>query len=216
MYELNVQRERSLPPVTYGYAKARLLPRLLEVLGHRGRDGRRAPIGRVDAREALAQVDALVDDFLTRAFGPAKEPMGAFYRLIDGAERPLLCDDLLGRMYRSLGQAKALADSPGIRARVDALVLYTRYVELFRIYSGARGPARQAGPPSARGRKQRAAQTRVELPAFGFPAPFGAGVRCTPGLPCLRHPTRTGPLAQGGQVIRFVASSTAWTSRETE
>ena len=90
------------------------------------------------------RIDALVDDFLTRAFGPAKAPMGEFYRLIDGANRPLLCDDLLARMYRLLDKARGLADAPEIRARVNDLILYTHYVELFRDYRAAKGAARQA------------------------------------------------------------------------
>lgn len=90
------------------------------------------------------RVDALVDDFLTRAFGPAKSPMGEFYRLIDGANRPLLCHDLLGRMYRLLDKGARLADTPQIRARISDLVLYTHYVELFRAYRLARGAGRQA------------------------------------------------------------------------
>ena len=90
------------------------------------------------------RVDALVDDFLTRAFGPAKLPMGEFYRLIDGANRPLLCDDLLGRMYRLLDKARQLTDTPQIRARINDLILYTHYVELFRDYRATKGAARQA------------------------------------------------------------------------
>jgi len=90
------------------------------------------------------RIDALVDDFLTRAFGPAKVPMGDFYRLIDGANRPLLCDGLLGRMYRLLDKASGLAGTPAIRARVGDLILYTHYVELFRDYRAAKGAVRQA------------------------------------------------------------------------
>ena len=90
------------------------------------------------------RIDALVDDFLTRAFGPARAPMGEFYRLIDGANRPLLCDDLLARMYRLLDKAGQLAGTPEIHARVGDLILYTHYVELFRDYRAAKGAARQA------------------------------------------------------------------------
>jgi len=90
------------------------------------------------------RIDELVDDFLIRSFGPAKSPMGEFYRLIDGANRPLLCDDLVGRMYRLLDKAGKLADSPAIRARINDLVLYTHYVELLRDYRAAKGSARQA------------------------------------------------------------------------
>ncbi|MDP6045028.1 MAG: DUF4838 domain-containing protein, partial [Phycisphaerae bacterium] len=90
------------------------------------------------------RTDALVDDFLTRAFGPAAETMGKFYRLIDGANQPLLCDDLLGQMYRLLDKADKLADTSEIRARIGDLVLYTHYVELFRDYRSAKGVERQA------------------------------------------------------------------------
>ena len=90
------------------------------------------------------RVKALADDFLARAFGPARAPMGEFYRLIDGANRPLLCADLIGRMYRLLDKARRMARAPAIRARIDDLVLYTHYVELFSAYRTAKGEARQA------------------------------------------------------------------------
>jgi hypothetical protein len=89
-------------------------------------------------------VDAIVDDFLDKAFGSAREPMRKFYQLIDGAHRPLLCDDLLGRMYRLLDEAKRETSDPLVHARLDDLVLYTRYTELYSDYSTATGAARQA------------------------------------------------------------------------
>ncbi len=54
-------------------------------------------------------VDAIIDDFLTRAFGPAREPMAAFYYLMmqDGTKRSHA--DQVGRMYRS--------DRAGTRSR---------------------------------------------------------------------------------------------------
>lgn len=76
------------------------------------------------------RLDDIVDDFLTRAFGPATEPMRAFYRSIDGARRPLLSRDLVGRMYRSLAEARRLAaGDAAVLGRLDDLALYTRYVE---------------------------------------------------------------------------------------
>ena len=88
-------------------------------------------------------VDALVDDFLEKSFGPAKEPMTKFYRLIDGGHHPLLSDDLVGRMYRFLAEAGEKIDDPAIRARLDDLVLYTGYVDKWMDYQAASGPARQ-------------------------------------------------------------------------
>ena len=89
------------------------------------------------------RVDAIVDDFLTRAFGPAREPMAAFYRLLDGSQETLVVDDLLGRMYRRLDEARRVAGSPAVTARTGDLVLYTRYVELYHAYAAAKGEARQ-------------------------------------------------------------------------
>jgi hypothetical protein len=83
-----------------------------------------------DLQEA-ERFDEIVDDFLQRAFGPAREALATFYRLIDGAHPPLLSQNLVGRMYRSLAEGRRLAaGDPGILGRIEDLTLYTRYVEL--------------------------------------------------------------------------------------
>jgi hypothetical protein len=97
-----------------------------------------------DAGEAK-RMDALVGDFLERAFGPAREPMREFYRQLDGSQPHLVFSDQLGRMARSLSEARSLAKEPGICTRLDDLALYTRYVDLFNRYSQATGEARQQG-----------------------------------------------------------------------
>ena len=89
-------------------------------------------------------VDALVVDFLEKAFGPARDSMAEFYRLINGSLPPLMSHDLVGRMYRALDGAWSKTDDPRVRARIGHLILYTRYVELFRVYQNARGADRQA------------------------------------------------------------------------
>lgn len=97
-----------------------------------------------DVKES-ANVNALVDDFLTRAFGVAKEPMRNFYQQLDGSTKHVLATDQLGRMYRAIAEAKKLAGNAGdIQQRLDDLLLYCRYVDLFHAYSKAQGPARQA------------------------------------------------------------------------
>jgi hypothetical protein len=96
-----------------------------------------------DTSEA-ANVEALTDDFLSKAFGTAKEPMGEFYRLIDGSNKPLLSSDLVGRMYRQLDKAMQSTQDAAVHARLHDLVLYTRYVELYSAYTQANGAARQA------------------------------------------------------------------------
>jgi hypothetical protein len=97
-----------------------------------------------DVKEA-DHVDELIEDFLTRAFGPAKEPMREFYRQLDSSQPHLVSSDQLGRMFRSLDEARKLADSPDIRNRLDDLVLYARYADLFQQYSKAKDAARQTG-----------------------------------------------------------------------
>jgi hypothetical protein len=120
-----------------------------------------------DVREG-ARVEALREDFLSRAFGPAKAPMDAFYAAIDGKNEPLLSDDLIARLYGSLAEARKLvtgraarpcaalggrqaracegdneAADQAILRRLDALALYARYVELYRAYDASRREARQ-------------------------------------------------------------------------
>jgi hypothetical protein len=90
------------------------------------------------------KVPELVEDFLTRAFGPAKEPMRKFYTQLDGSVPHLVQADQLGRMFRALEEARKLDLAPEVRARIDALTLYARYVDLFHAYSAAKGDARQA------------------------------------------------------------------------
>ena len=107
-------------------------------------------LGYVFAARLLWDVDeanrkeAIVDEFLTNCFGPAKAPMAEFYRLIDGSHKEVQLDDLVGRMYRALAQARRSCDDPAIIARIDQLILYTRYVELFKAYQAAKGEERQA------------------------------------------------------------------------
>lgn len=96
-----------------------------------------------DVSEAK-NIEALTVDFLGKSFGPAQKPMRKFYTLLDGTKRQALSDDLLGRMYRLLEEARGLAQDVGIRARLDDLTLYTRYVELYHDYASTQGKERQA------------------------------------------------------------------------
>lgn len=87
--------------------------------------------------------DALLEDFLMNSFGPAKEPMREFYRQLDGSQPHPDIYVQLGRMFWALDRARLLANTPEINARIDDLVLYTRYVDLYQRYRGARGDIRQ-------------------------------------------------------------------------
>lgn len=91
------------------------------------------------------RVEELKTDFFQKAFGAAEGPMREFYhRILRSPSRPVLMSrDLTGRMYRLLDEARSQTSDPKIHARLDHLVLYTRYVELFRAYEMAGGDARQ-------------------------------------------------------------------------
>jgi len=80
-------------------------------------------------------LDQIVDDFLEKSFGPAKEPMGRFYALINGHNRTLLQYDMVHQMYSILAEARQVQGlDAATKQRIDELVLYTRYVELMRDY----------------------------------------------------------------------------------
>jgi len=77
------------------------------------------------------RVDELIDDFLEKSFGPAEPPMREFYTLINKDRQRRSPPDVLGRMYRHLRAARAATDDPKIRRRIDDLILYARYAELY-------------------------------------------------------------------------------------
>lgn len=95
-----------------------------------------------DVGEA-GKMENLVEDFLTRAFGPAKEAMREFYAQLDGSKPHLVAADQLGRMFRALDGARRLDVSAEVRARLADLTLYARYVDLYQRYTAAKGAARQ-------------------------------------------------------------------------
>ena len=94
--------------------------------------------------EETADPQTIVDDFLTRAFGPAEQPMRAFYDLITVDNQRRSSADLIGRMYRNLAAAReAAADRLDVLARIDDLILYTRYAELYERFASATGKAKE-------------------------------------------------------------------------
>jgi len=95
------------------------------------------------AVDAADRVDALLEDFLDNAFGRAKEPMRRFYRLINFDDTVRPSEDVVARMYRCLDEARGLTHTPAVRRRLDDLILYTRYLELYHAYRAAKGDDRQ-------------------------------------------------------------------------
>jgi hypothetical protein len=72
-------------------------------------------------------------DFLNKAFGPVVEPMAQFFDVTDKDPfSPALSTDLIHKMYANLKWALDLGPDEGIKKRIQDLVLYTRYVELYR------------------------------------------------------------------------------------
>jgi hypothetical protein len=92
---------------------------------------------------AASRIDEYIDDFLDKAFAEAREPMRDFYHLINVDRSLRTPEDVTGRMYRALDAARKLARTPAVIARLDDLVLYTRYTELYHQYRAASGGQRQ-------------------------------------------------------------------------
>jgi hypothetical protein len=90
------------------------------------------------------RVEAIVDDFLARAFGDAAEPMREYWQVVDGSQQKpgshAFFLDRANRMYVALREARSATADPAVRQRIDQLVLYARYVELFARHGQARGP----------------------------------------------------------------------------
>jgi Domain of unknown function (DUF4838) len=89
--------------------------------------------------DECAKSDALTEDFITHAFVGVEASMRAFYQLITADPQRRSSADLLGRMYRHLDVAHRVAVEPGVRQRLNELVLYTRHVELYTAFADGRG-----------------------------------------------------------------------------
>lgn len=99
------------------------------------------------------QVDALIADFLEKSFGSAREPMEVFYQLITEDQQRRSPSDLLGRMYRQLDRARAATVDAAVLNRIDALMLYTRYAELYYAFAAGRGSVEDVARHAYRMRK---------------------------------------------------------------
>lgn len=78
-----------------------------------------------------ANVDALLQDFYTKAFGPAAQPMQRYYERTDPGRQDLITVHHLGLAMRDLQQATRLAAGrPDVLARLDQIKLYRHYMRL--------------------------------------------------------------------------------------
>ena len=90
------------------------------------------------------RLEDIREEFLTNCFGDAKETLRAYYQHLDGSRPHLMREDQFARMYRLLKQAKTETNNKAVQARLNDLILYTRYADLYVQYSEAQGAARQA------------------------------------------------------------------------
>lgn len=88
-------------------------------------------------------VDAMVEDFYSRAFGKSAPAMKEYFRCILAEYNPLVSEDLIGRMYRALDKALAENPSEAVKKRIFDFAAYTRFVELMFAYQNADGAERQ-------------------------------------------------------------------------
>ena len=78
------------------------------------------------------RVGELMDDFYQRSFGEVANPMRRFYELfIPGSEEFPYGRARVDAMYRALDEAYQGSTDPQIRARIEDLIKYTRYAELW-------------------------------------------------------------------------------------
>lgn len=86
----------------------------------------------------------LLEDFYTRAFGPASTVMKRFYERNDGANNVLACPHTYGLGYRDLQEASRLAaDRPDVLARLDHIKQYMHYLYLRERLANETEPARK-------------------------------------------------------------------------
>lgn len=76
-------------------------------------------------------VESLLDDFYSKAFGPAAAPMRRYYERFDRANEPLVSAHLLAQGFRDVEEATTLAaDRADVQARLDQIKHYLRSVHL--------------------------------------------------------------------------------------
>jgi len=74
---------------------------------------------------------AIVADFLDKSFGPAAEPMGRFYSLLNGDDSVLARYSTPDQYYAPLLEGlNAAGDRTDVQKRIKELIAYVRYVEL--------------------------------------------------------------------------------------
>lgn len=85
--------------------------------------------------------DAILQDFVDKAFGPAAPAMKRYYERLDPGNDPLVNDHLIQQCFADVQEAsRAATGLPDVQARLDHLKQYLRYVELRHRYDAAKVP----------------------------------------------------------------------------
>jgi hypothetical protein len=81
-----------------------------------------------------ADAESYMRDFQSHAFGRAATPMRAFYAYLDKKRQPLFGPELVGELYRLLGQAMSLEPAAAVQLRLQHLASYLHYLDLWLAY----------------------------------------------------------------------------------
>jgi hypothetical protein len=143
--------------------------------------------------DLAGQVQTLLDDFFTKAFGDLGADMRSFYEMVDGdPHAPLLSTDLLNKMYTALQAARGATGDAAVLQRLAELVLYTRYLELYRAFSGAVDAAKTDAFDTMMAHVYRIRETQlVHYRCFfddSYNAPFFAELETRYGIADLTNP----------------------------
>jgi hypothetical protein len=80
-------------------------------------------------------VDALLSDFYSKAFGAGAGAMKRYFDRLDTSDKPLLSSDLIGAALADLDEASALTkNDPAIQRRIDDLKHFMRWIHLTWMY----------------------------------------------------------------------------------
>jgi hypothetical protein len=91
-----------------------------------------------------ADVNALLDDFYTQAFGKGADAMRRFYERWAPENEPLMSRGLIGELFRDVDEAARLtADRPDIQARLDPIKHYLRFNHLRWLLDHEKDKAKQ-------------------------------------------------------------------------
>ncbi len=86
-----------------------------------------------------AFAEKLMEEFLNNCFGSCADDIRTYYQALSSAGNPVLEPGFFHTLYAALEAARARKPGEEIEARLDALTLYARYLELYRAYSCAPG-----------------------------------------------------------------------------